>query len=59
MDEMFVWLGDGTDLGEASLFDFTHMPSFLGGRRGKGPGRGWGDQRLFEKIKVFSKKPKT
>jgi hypothetical protein len=30
-----------------------------GGRRGKGPGRGWGgDQRLFEKIKVFLKNQK-
>jgi hypothetical protein len=31
MDEMFVWLGDGTDLEEASLFGFTNMPSLLGG----------------------------
>ncbi len=59
MDEMSVRLGDGMDLGEASLFDFTNMPSLLRGRRGKGPGRGWGwDQRLFEKIKVFLKNQK-
>jgi hypothetical protein len=40
MDEMSVRLGYGTDLGEASLFGFTNMPSLWGGRRGKGPGRG-------------------
>jgi hypothetical protein len=35
------------------------MPSLLGGQRGKGPGWGWGgDQRLFEKIKVFFKNQK-
>jgi hypothetical protein len=54
---MFVQLGDGTDLGEASLFGFTNMPSFLGrstkykNQKCEGPGRG-GNQRLFEKIKV-------
>jgi hypothetical protein len=59
MDEMSFWLGDGTDLEEVSLFDFTNMPSLWRGQRGKGPGRGWvGDQRLFEKIKAFLKNQK-
>ncbi len=39
---MSIRMGDGTDLGEASLFGFTNMPSFLGGQWGKGPGQGWG-----------------
>ncbi len=62
---MSVQLDDGTDLGEASLFSFTNMPSLWGGvdgvknRSGKceGPRRG-GDQWLFEKIKVFLKNQK-
>ncbi len=57
---MSVRLGDGTDLKEASLFDFTNMPSLLGGVDGvKNRKCGGGDQQLFEKIKVFFKKPKT
>jgi hypothetical protein len=40
---MSVRLGDGTDLGEASLFGFTNMPSLLGGVNGvKDPGGGGG-----------------
>ncbi len=49
---MSVWLGDGTNLREASLFGFTNMPSLLGGVDGVK------DQRLFEKIKVFLKNQK-
>ncbi len=63
MDEMSVRLGDGTNLGEASSFDLTNMPSLFGGVDGvknqkcEGPEQG-GDQWLFEKIKVFKKNQK-
>jgi hypothetical protein len=52
MDEMSVRLGDGTNLREASLFvDEIKKPEMLRTRAG-------GDQRLFEKIKVFLKNQK-
>jgi hypothetical protein len=66
MDEMSVRLGDGTNLGAASLFDFTNMPSLLGGRRGKelemqrtraggGPTVVWKDKSFFKNPKTWTK----